>query len=91
MTSLPLARTRLGTAPCPVRCGALASCGLNPAFSSLLHLRRRPVKPPLLSKSVGTKVSEEEFAMLEARAQAAGRDALGMGADVLPAGADDRG
>lgn len=30
MTPLPLARKRLGTAPCPVRCGALASCGLNP-------------------------------------------------------------
>jgi hypothetical protein len=28
------------------------------------------VKPPLRTKSVGTKVSEEEFAALEARAQA---------------------
>jgi hypothetical protein len=30
------------------------------------------VKPPLRTKSVGTKVSEAEFAMLEERAQAAG-------------------
>jgi hypothetical protein len=31
------------------------------------------MKPPLRTKSVGTKVSEAEFAMLEERARAAGR------------------
>ena len=33
-------------------------------------LRRCSVKPPLRTKSVGTKVSEEEFAALEGRARA---------------------
>ena len=32
--------------------------------------RQRSVKPPLRTKSVGTKVSEEEFAALETRARA---------------------
>jgi hypothetical protein len=41
------------------------------------------VKPPLRTKSVGTKVSEEEFAMLEARAQAAGRTLSEWVRDVL--------
>jgi hypothetical protein len=41
------------------------------------------MKPPLRTKSVGTKVSEEEFAMLEARAQAAGRTLSEWVRDVL--------
>jgi hypothetical protein len=41
------------------------------------------VKPPLRTKSVGTKVSEEEFAMLEARAQAAGLTLSEWVRDVL--------
>jgi hypothetical protein len=41
------------------------------------------VKPPLRTKSVGTKVSEEEFAMLEARAQAVGRTLSEWVRDVL--------
>ncbi|MHB1023456.1 MAG: plasmid mobilization protein [Acidobacteriaceae bacterium] len=39
---------------------------------SKIQSRRCPLKPPLRTKSVGTKVSEAEFAMLEERAQAAG-------------------
>jgi hypothetical protein len=39
---------------------------------SLPHLRRCSVKPPLRTKSVGTKVSEAEFALLEERARGAG-------------------
>ena len=77
MTPLPLARKRLGTAPCPVRCGALAACGPNPQPQSN---RRCAMKAPLRTKSIGTKVSEEEFAALEERARAGGHDALGMGA-----------
>ena len=41
------------------------------------------MKPPLRTKSVGTKVSGEEFAMLEARAQAAGRTLSEWVRDVL--------
>lgn len=41
------------------------------------------MKLPLRTKSVGTKVSEEEFAMLEARAQAAGRTLSEWVRDVL--------
>jgi hypothetical protein len=37
-----------------------------------MQSRRCSLKPPLRTKSVGTKVSEAEFAMLEERAQAAG-------------------
>ena len=37
------------------------------------------MKPPLRTKSVGTKVSEAEFALLEERARGAGTDALGVG------------
>jgi hypothetical protein len=36
------------------------------------QLRRCSLKPPLRTKSVGTKVSEAEFALLEERARAAG-------------------
>ncbi|MGH9599128.1 MAG: plasmid mobilization protein [Terracidiphilus sp.] len=39
--------------------------------------------PPLRTKSVGTKVSEEEFAMLEARAETAGRTLSEWVRDVL--------
>ncbi|MFZ0394559.1 MAG: hypothetical protein WBX09_09220 [Terracidiphilus sp.] len=41
------------------------------------------MKPPLRTKSVGTKVSEEEFAMLEARAETAGRTLSEWVRDVL--------
>ena len=41
------------------------------------------MKPPLRTKSVGTKVSEDEFAMLEARAEAAGRTLSEWVRDVL--------
>ena len=41
------------------------------------------MKPPLRTKSVGTKVSEEEFAMLEERAQTAGRTLSEWVRDVL--------
>jgi hypothetical protein len=37
-----------------------------------ISLRRCSVKPPLRTKSVGTKVSEAEFALLEERARGAG-------------------
>ncbi|MGA8087825.1 MAG: hypothetical protein WCA10_10985 [Terracidiphilus sp.] len=39
---------------------------------SKIQSRRCSLKPPLRTKSVGTKVSEAEFAMLEERAQTAG-------------------
>ena len=38
------------------------------------------MKAPLRTKSIGTKVSEEEFAALEEWRAAGGHDALGMGA-----------
>ncbi|MGC9200268.1 MAG: plasmid mobilization protein [Acidobacteriaceae bacterium] len=41
------------------------------------------MKPPLRTKSVGTKVSEAEFAALEARAQASGRTLSEWVRDVL--------
>jgi hypothetical protein len=37
-----------------------------------IQLRRCAMKPPLRTKSVGTKVSEAEFALLEERARGAG-------------------
>lgn len=39
---------------------------------SRIQLRRCSLKPPLRTKSVGTKVSEAEFALLEERACGAG-------------------
>ena len=41
------------------------------------------MKPPLHTKSVGTKVSEAEFAMLEERARAAGLTLSEWVRDVL--------
>ena len=53
-------------------------------------LRRCSLKPPLRTKSVGTKVSEAEFALLEERARGAGltlgewvREALLLGQRVV--------
>ncbi|MGH9596078.1 MAG: plasmid mobilization protein, partial [Edaphobacter sp.] len=40
--------------------------------SSKISIRRCSLKPPLRTKSVGTKVSEAEFALLEERARGAG-------------------
>ena len=40
--------------------------------SSVISIRRCSLKPPLRTKSVGTKVSEAEFALLEERARGAG-------------------
>ncbi len=44
------------------------------------------MKPPLRTKSVGTKVSEAEFAMLEERARASGLTLSEWVRDVLLAG-----
>jgi mobilization protein NikA len=55
-------------APC-CRCKR-STGGVRPESPS--HLRRCSLKPPLRTKSVGTKVSEAEFALLEERARGAG-------------------
>ena len=44
------------------------------------------VKPPLRTKSIGFKVSEEEYALLETAAQAERSDARGMVPRGDPAG-----
>ena len=43
-----------------------------PPNSPKIQLGRCSLKPPLRTKSVGTKVSEAEFALLEERARGAG-------------------
>jgi hypothetical protein len=43
-----------------------------PQISPKIQLGRCSLKPPLRTKSVGTKVSEAEFALLEERARGAG-------------------
>jgi len=48
-----------------------------------ISLRRCAMKPPLRTKSVGTKVSEAEFAMLEERARASGLTLSEWVRDVL--------
>jgi hypothetical protein len=58
----------------------------NPASGPLPQLRRCSVKPPLRTKSVGTKVSEAEFAMLEERARANGLTLSEWVREVLLAG-----
>ena len=65
MSLNPLARLR------PLRC---PSCDARPShgLSSEIQIRRCSLKPPLRTKSVGTKVSEAEFAVLEERARGAG-------------------
>ena len=65
MSLNPLARLRPGVV---VPSDTQASCGLSPKSST----RRCSLKPPLRTKSVGTKVSEAEFALLEERARGAG-------------------
>jgi hypothetical protein len=50
---------------------------------SRIQLRRCSLKPPLRTKSVGTKVSEAEFALLEERARAAGLTLSEWVRDVL--------
>ena len=64
MSLNPLARLR------PLCC---PSCDARPSYGpSESQLRRCSLKPPLRTKSVGTKVSEAEFALLEERARGAG-------------------
>ena len=72
MVLTPLARNRFRSPFCgpsskPAR-NMRPACVPDPKSQS----RRCSLKPPLRTKSVGTKVSEAEFAMLEERAQAAG-------------------
>ena len=50
---------------------------------SKTQLRRCSLKPPLRTKSVGTKVSEAEFALLEERARGAGLTLSEWVRDVL--------
>ena len=49
------------------------------------------MKPPLRTKSVGTKVSETEFAMLEERARASGLTLSEWVRDVLLAALTEHG
>ena len=48
-----------------------------------IQLRRCSLKPPLRTKSVGTKVSEAEFALLEERARSSGQTLSEWVRDVL--------
>ena len=63
----------------------------NPASGPLPQLRRCSVKPPLRTKSVGTKVSEVEFALLEERARSSGLTMAEWVRDVLLAAPVDGG
>jgi hypothetical protein len=58
---------------------------------SKIQFRRCPLKPPLRIKSVSTKVSEAEFAMLEERARANGLTLSEWVRDVLLAAPADGG
>ena len=64
MSLNPLARLR---PRCPILSNARPAYGLPRKSSQAVR-----VKPPLRTKSVGTKVSEAEFALLEERARGAG-------------------
>jgi len=57
----------------------------------LPQLRRCSLKPPLRTKSVGTKVSEPEFAALETRARASGLTLSEWVRDVLLASSPEAG
>jgi hypothetical protein len=57
----------------------------------LPQLRRCSLKPPLRTKSVGTKVSEGEFAALETRARASGLTLSEWVRDVLLASSPEAG